>query len=234
MIKLVKYFLIPLLLIVTAENSIGQSKQYWSTLEYKLLQSQQMNYGFDGGIRLAWAPEFWEQDYIRFTSRYFLNYDNSLVGGISYYRVQEYDYPNIHEIRPFQGYKLRFLKIFPYLLNHYFRIEERIKFGNFPATIDFRFRYQLKTTIPIAELKKSGNLLSFTPAVELFFDIDKAKHETLADRYRITLGLEYDVFGRYKIDLAYLCINNMDVIIDNAVFDTHIIRLRFTIFQKNQ
>ncbi|MEN8251648.1 MAG: DUF2490 domain-containing protein [Bacteroidota bacterium] len=228
------YRKIPALILFLAmlPPAAAQSQQQWFTFNYRILANDTINYDIDVGSRHLWQQDYWHQDYIRASARYFINQNNSVLAGLAYFRVSEYDQPNVHEIRPFQAYKMRGFKMFSNTFNHYLRLEERLKFGDFPLKLNFRFRYRIQTAIPLFELWRSRDLVSFQPSVESFFDIGKSYRESFVDRYRVGFGIIYDISERFRLDFTYIYMNNMDTYMDGVTFDTHIARLRLTINDK--
>lgn len=226
------HILLLLLLTVITLNSIGQEKQYWFTFETRIFLSQNFSFEGDMGTRHVWGEEYWHQNYIRPGVRYILNQNNSFTGGIAYFHTSESDQPVLHLIRPFQGYMLKFIRIFSIQLNHYFRIEEIFKFNDQDFTLDFRARYQLSTTIPIVDFRESKDLLSLSPGGELFSNLSKDHRDSFSDRYWFFLVLSYDISWKYSLDLTYFYSNTKDTYVEDFIFDTYILRVRFTLIFK--
>ena len=233
------------LLIFSAHLLIAQdfedksiTEQIW--LDYNPEYSLSERVDLYGGLGARTVfPNEWYRFFIEPTVRYKrpkfilkdLYYKEELHFGIRFFFTTNKSFSNRLEIRPFQGYKLKWPNRPRVVIQHYVRLEERfdLETANWVNTFGLRLRYQAKMT-----LKLKGDLISFNDGLylpirmEFFWNMKRVQQ--FNDVVRITpgIGYEFSEFWRAEFDMSYQYTRN--TVEDN--FATNDIVFRFRVFHK--
>jgi hypothetical protein len=185
----------------TQDNSIEFENWFDFNGSYTMTQNWKV-YG-DAGYRIAFISEKFHRFYLRPAARFQIDNLFLFHGGMGVFSGI-INKSALWELRPFQGFEIRWPVIFSVPLNHYLRFEERFFSGNLLNTFIFRSRYRLSTTI----------------------DFNKMNH---VQYYYFPIQFEW--FVSYGKDIDFKLNEFRGVIGLGHVFDKHF-RLEFnTVFQ---
>ena len=237
MIRYVLIVCVVLSNIVFAQSSSNElTNQFW--LDYNPQRDLSENYTFYGslGIRTI-VPHEWNKFYLTTAIRFapdplfsILNKSQQeLHGGLSFFYTYNEDKDNQIELRPFQGYKIRWPHWQFVKFTHFLRLEERFIF----TTGENDFEFELRTRYKIeAIFHRSRHLVDFAEGlyfpISVEFLINLYSTQQFNDGIRITPGLGYSSESKqWKIqfDLTYQYADKAEA--GSFTKSTIIYRLRF-------
>jgi hypothetical protein len=147
-----------------------------------------------------------------------------LGSGIFY--TNNIDYPDLTELRLFQGVNVQWPTFRKLRLRHYVWLEERFQFIDNISSCNIRARYMIGGTLRWP--RKSANLLSnlyFPFNTEFFWDLNQAS--LFSDLIRITPGLGYDINADFRIEFSVSYHRNRITYEDSFETNDVVFRLRF-------
>lgn len=230
--RLVFAFIV-LINFVYAQNT---SQQIW--LDYNPQWDLSPSYTLYGssGFRTI-IPHSWDKLFFTAAVRYapdplfnILNKSQQeLHGGISFYYTINEDANNQIELRPFQGYKIRWPQLTRVKFTHFLKLEERFIFiaGESDFEFELRARYKIE-----AIFHKTKHLVDFANGfyfpISAEFLINLYSTQQFNDGIRVTPGLGYSSeskFWKIQFDLTYQYADKAEP--GNFTKSTIIYRLRF-------
>lgn len=152
-------------------------------------------------------------------------------GGIGFFYTINIDAPNRFEIRPYQGYRLRWPNFTRFTLQNYVRLEERFEFTGDGDDEDFglRLRYQVEG---IFRCKNCDNSflkpLYLLISDEFFFNLNGTKQ--FNDLIRIGPGLGYGFPSGWRPEFDFIFNRSRQTVEEE--FTTSNVIFRFRIFYK--
>jgi len=204
-----------LLNFVYAQSSSDDvTNQIW--LDYNPQRDISENYTLYGsvGIRTI-VPHEWNKFYLTIAVRFapdplfsILNKSQQeLHGGISVFYTYNETKQNQIELRPFQGYKIRWPHFEQIKFTHFIRLEERFIFTLSENNFDFELRARYKVE---AIFHRSRHLVDFANGfyfpISIEFLINLYSTDQFNDGIRLTPGLGYSSESKswkVQFDLSY-------------------------------
>ena len=224
--------------IVYAQNSsnnVGQ--QIW--LDFNPQRELDKNYTLYCEIRLrTTAPHSWTSLGLTAAVRYapdplfyFLNRSQQEIhGGITFLNTFNENAENQIELRPFQGYKIRWPHFQFVKFTHFLRLEERFLFSSGESNFELRGRYKIEAIVHNTKhLVDFADGLYFPISVEFLINL----YSTIQfnDGLRVTPGLGYSSeseLWKAEFNFSYQYTHKADEIdIGAYTKNTIIYRLRF-------
>ena len=125
--------------------------------------------------------------------------------GLGLFYTENTSFFDVLEVRPWQGFWVKWPQLGKIAFSHYFRFEQRLLFDTDTWTLDseLRLRYKLGTKIPVTPLTTDGRL--FLPLSIELFSQPEVVIEQVSNRLRIDAGLGY-VFGELWVGEFHLII----------------------------
>jgi len=234
--KLVFVFFVLLNFVYAQSSSDNASQQIW--LDYNPqwdLNESYTLYGSIGGRTII--PYSWMKVDFTAAVRYapdplfniFNKSQQELHGGFSLYYTFNENSDNQIELRPFQGYKIRWPDFKRVKFTHLLKLEERFIFTTCESDFDFelRARYKIEAIFhKTKHLVDFANGLYFPISVE--FLINLYSTQQFNDGIRITPGLGYSSeseLWKIQFDLSYQYADKAEI--GSFTKNTIIYRLRF-------
>ncbi|WP_417444019.1 DUF2490 domain-containing protein [Joostella sp.] len=134
------------------------------------------------------------------------NFSHSLIQGVGYFYIHNYDIDDVFEYRIYQGYKIGFNVTNRVNIQQYLRLEERFTnlFRKDTRSFGLRFRYKISAVLDLQSLFTSKHRGFYVPAdIEFFLNIKSSKQ--INDIIRVSPGLGYVIDPSFKVqfNLSY-------------------------------
>ncbi len=146
----------------------------------------------DGNYRTSITGDKFRRFVLRPSVRYQWTHKLDLLGGLGgFLTFEENDYNTI-ELRPYQGVRLNWPKVWRMNFKHRGIVEERLIWnnqGDFDPSL--RFRYRIKTKFPLNKPSVDYKTLYIPISYELFGNVGHGEVETFSNLARAILGLGY-------------------------------------------
>lgn len=159
--------------------------------------------------------------------RYSLFNGFDLMGGIGLFVTwDEVDY-NTVELRPFQGVRFSWPKIWRMNFDHRFWVEERFIWndeGGFDANL--RFRYRLKSKLPINKSILVKNTIYIPFSYEVFANVGPQEVEKFRNSGRAMFGLGYLGDDKWAWELEVIFQRSKSTAVDNLELSDRIFRFK--------
>jgi hypothetical protein len=185
-------------------------------------------YNGDYGIRGLVSDVNWTQAYIHPAVIYRVRAKLRFRGGVRFIFSEEADQSNTFEIRPWQGIRILWPDFDFMIIDHYFRIEERLTWetqsGGFDGNI--RLRYRLEGRTANYTFRKINQTFYFLASFEIFANAGKAIEETFVNRNRLVLGIGYLISKKFFTELHYIRQGSRAGSEDGFRTAEHILRIR--------
>jgi len=190
---------------LSAQDSTEVDFQTWMDFRTFYNKTEKLVYDGEFGLRGIISGEAWQRIYIHPAIQYALNLDFNLRGGIRFIFTQEADQSNTFEIRPWQGVRILWPRPGFMVINHYFRLEERLTLYTQSDETDFvfRLRYRIMTKTPNLTLKAIKQVFYLYASFEIFANAGAAIKETYVDRNRLTFGWGWLISPSWRSELVY-------------------------------
>ena len=234
--KILIVFIVLLNFVRAQSSSDNTSQQIWLDYnpQWDLSESYTL-YGSVGGRTII--PHSWTKVYFTAAMRYapdplfnILNKSQQEIhGGLSFFYTDYENSENEIELRPFQGYKIRW-PVWQFVkFTHFLRLEERFIFTSGESDFEFELRTRYKIE---AIFHRTHHLVDFANGfyfpVSVEFLINLYSTVQFNDGIRITPGLGYSSeakFWKVQFDLTYQYADKAEV--GSFTKSTIIYRLRF-------
>ncbi|MBP1838212.1 DUF2490 domain-containing protein [Formosa algae] len=190
------------------------TSQLWFDLNpsWDVGSGQKINGEF--GYRTIW-PKSWQRFIVRGSFQSVLEnpllfkntkHTETVVFGTGLFLLTSKTSHNSFEVRPFQGYKFAFNISPRFVLQQYFRAEQRFVFSGAEDNqiVGLRMRYQVKGIINLEGVFFEDDMGFYLPvSIEGFFNLIQASQ--FNDVIRVTPGLGYQFNSDFKLEgsLAY-------------------------------
>lgn len=180
--------------------------QFWIDYDPHWYIKPNWEFYADAGLRFLDTGD-WKQIYARPSMRYYSPGKWEGHFGIGGFFTYEDNFENLFELRPWQGFKIRWPRFERFSISHYFRAEERFLFetDNWTSEATLRLRYQIGTRVPLN--RKSGKEDWFIPLSVEFFANAENLNERFANRMRLGMGLGH-IFGREWVGEMHLIVQS--------------------------
>ena len=146
----------------------------------------------DGSYRTSTTGDKFRRFVLRPSIRYHWTYELDLLAGLGGFLTwEEKDYNTI-ELRPYQGVRLNWPKIWRMNFKHRGIVEERLLWnnqGDFDPNL--RFRYRIKTKLPLNKQSMQYNTLYIPMSYEIFANVGPEEVERFHNKARANVGLGY-------------------------------------------
>jgi len=204
-----KFFLV--LICITSLHAFSQDEdstvitnQVW--LDYHTYYYFKPKWEFFGDVGYRFIPEDfrWQMFVIRPSLRYVHSSLWEALGGVGFFQTLYKDTINTFEIRPWEGFRLKWPTFDVVDFTHYFRLEERIVLPQgSPVEFNFRLRYRLGMKIYAWRIKNSGRF--FIPAyAEIFGNFGPEIQEAFSNRARLMAGVGYRTISGWTIEFNFV------------------------------
>jgi hypothetical protein len=158
----------------------------------------------DGSFRTSTSGSKFNRLMLRPSVRYHWTYELDLIGGLGFTLTWEQDDYNTFELRPYQGIRLNWPKI--WRMNFKFRglVEERLIWNNNEQfDPNLRLRLRVKTNFPINKPSMGYKVVYIPMSYEVFGNVGPEVVERFRNQSRAEIGLGY-VFsekwnGEFKV-----------------------------------
>lgn len=146
----------------------------------------------DGSYRTSTTGDKFRRFVLRPSIRYHWTYELDFLGGLGgFLTLEEVDYNTI-ELRPYQGVRLNWPNIWRMNFKHRGIVEERFIWNN-QGEFDpnLRFRYRIKTKLPLNKPSMSYKTLYIPMSYEIFANVGPKEVERFHNRARAIVGMGY-------------------------------------------
>lgn len=129
---------------------------------------------------------------LRPSLRYHWTYELDILVGLGLYGTWDTDNYNTFELRPYQGLRVNWPKIWRMNFKHRGIVEERFIWNNggeFDPNL--RFRYRLKTKVPLNKPSISYKTVYVPLSYEVFGNVGPKEVERFQNRSRAMIGIGY-------------------------------------------
>jgi len=180
------------------------TNQLW--LDYHMYFKFKARWEYFGDIGYRTIPEnwAWHTILVRPSVRYIAPKLWEASGGVGFFQTFIKDEQNSFELRPWQGFKIKWPSFKPIYFLHYFRLEERVFFpeGD-PMEFNFRARYQLGLKAIIYRFENEDHI--FIPAyIEFFWNFGPKITEVFSNRNRISAGIGYRTHKGWTFEFRFV------------------------------
>ena len=212
-------------------SSYGQDKMVDNQVWVDFIPHFEINdrwefYG-DGSYRTSTSGDKFNRFVLRPSVRFNWTYELDLIGGLGLFLTGEEEDYNTVELRPFQGIRLNWPKI--WRMNFKFRglIEERLIWNNnneFDPNL--RLRLRVKTKFPINKPTMAYKVVYIPLSYEVFGNVGPAVVERYRNQSRAKIGLGY-VFGEKWIgEFEYAIQRSRSTADDDSILYDRIFRFK--------
>ncbi len=163
-----------------------------------------IEYYGDAGYRSSIQGAKWSRLHLRPSLRYKPNPLYQFHGGLGLFFIFSENSNERFEFRPWQGFRLNWPSGVKYYFTHRLRFEERISSFNpdkqDQRSFELRMRYKLSFNYDLHYINETNKLYSLA-YMELFYPLIDEVDEFFRNRTRTGLGVGYEMFEKYKIEL---------------------------------
>jgi len=158
----------------------------------------------DVGYRMIPKDWNWHTFLIRPSVRYIAPKLWEASGGIGFFQTFIEGGQNSFELRPWQGFKIKWPTITVVNFSHFFRLEERMFFPQGDSMeFNFRARYQLGARFTAYSFGNEDYV--FIPAyVEFFWNFGPKITEVFSNRTRISVGMGYRMLKGWTFEFRFV------------------------------
>ena len=192
----IRYPLIIVLSLIGALSSRAQEEiidhQLWFDVMPHFEINNRLEFYGDGSYRTSTTGDKFRRFVLRPSIRYHWTYELDLIGGLGFFLTFEEEDYNTIELRPYQGVRLNWPKIWRLNFKHRGIVEERLLWnnqGDFDPNL--RFRYRIKTKLPLNKQSMQYNTLYIPISYEIFANVGPDEVERFHNRARANIGLGY-------------------------------------------
>lgn len=154
-------------------------------------------------------------------------YELDLVGGVGLFFTWEDDDYRTFELRPYQGVVLNWPSVWRLNFKHRGLVEERLLWNNFDDfEPNFRFRYRLKTKVPINKQSITYKTLYVPLSYEVFGNTGKEEIELFSNQARAMIGLGYVFNDKWISEFEFTFQRSRSSIDDSYKLSDRIFRLK--------
>ena len=203
-----KFWIILSILAITPQISAQEETDFQTWTDFTTFYhfNEKWVYNGDYGIRGLLSEQNWNQVYIHPAVIYHRRAKLRFRGGIRFIFTQESDESNTFEIRPWQGIRILWPDLNFMIIDHYFRIEERLTWQTQTRGFDgnIRLRYRLEGKTANYTLRKINQTFYFLGSLEIFANVGEAVNETFVNRNRFVFGVGYLISKKFFAELHYI------------------------------
>lgn len=181
-------------------SSYGQDKvvdnQIWVDFIPHFEINNRLQFYGDGSYRTSTSGDKFRKLVLRPSVLFHWTYELDLIGGLGFFLTREKEDYNTLELRPYQGIRLNWPKI--WRMNFKFRglIEERLIWNsNQEFDPALRLRIRAKTKIPINKPSMAYKVVYIPMSYEVFANVGPAVVEPFQNKTTAKIGLGY-VFSK--------------------------------------
>ena len=181
---------------LTVEKTLAQTEfidnQIWIDVIPHFEINNRLEYFGDLSYRTTTSESKFRRLMARPSIRYHWTYEIDLIAGIGLFGTWEPEYYNTFELRPYQGVRLNWPRIWHMNFKHRALVEERMHWnnqGDFDPSV--RFRYRIKTKLPINKPNIGYKTIYLPISFEIFGNAGKDEIELFQNRNRAMIGAGY-------------------------------------------
>lgn len=211
--------------------SYGQEEiidhQLWFDVIPHFEINNRMEYYGDLSYRTSINGEEFKKIVLRPSIRYHWTYELDLIGGVGLNYTAEPANYKIFELRPYQGIRLNWPRIWRMNFKHRGLVEERFIWNN-QGEFDpnLRVRYRLKTKLPINKANIGYQTLYIPMSVEIFGNVGPKEVERFQSRNRLMLGLGYVFSDKWIGEFEAILQASSSSATDNLTLSDRIFRFK--------
>ncbi len=154
--------------------------------------NNRLEYYGDISYRTSVSGQDFRKIVLRPSIRYHWTYELDLIGGIGLFGTWEPENYNTLEVRPYQGLRLNWPRIWRLNFKHRGIVEERFLWNNIGEfDPNLRVRYRIKTKLPINNPNIDYKTLYISTSFEVFGNVGPKEVERFQSRTRFMAGLGY-------------------------------------------
>ena len=232
--KIIKKYIIFLLLItvfcpVAHSQDDMFSNQIWlDFIPHKKLNNKLEYYG-DMSFRTLTNNNDFSRFGLKPTLRYYLNYKFDLIGGLGFSLTKEAGNYNTLELRPYQGVRVSWPNVWRLNIKHRGLIEERFLWNNEDEyNLALRFRYRIKTKIPLNNPSIQYKTIFIPVSYEMFLNNGGDEVDKLQNRARLMTGLGYVINNKWVAEIEAIFQKSRSTETDKLTLSDRIFRFKLT------
>ena len=166
---------------------------------------------------------------LRPTIRYHWTYELDVIAGIGLFGTWETNNYNTFELRPYQGLRLNWPKIWHMNFKHRGLIEERLLWNN-EGSFDpnLRLRYRLKTKLPLNKPSIHYKTIYIPISYEIFINAGSKVVEKFRNQARAMAGLGYVFSDKWIGEFEVTFQRSKSVETDDLSLSDRIFRFKLT------
>lgn len=191
--------------------------------------SERLEYFGGVSYRTTVNDEDFRRLMVRPSIRYSWTYELDLIAGVGLFGTWEIGDYKTFELRPYQGIRLNWPKIWRMNLKQRGLIEERLQWNNldeFSPTV--RFRYRIKTKFPINKPNVDYKTAYLPLSYELFANGGRNEVELFQNRSRIMTGIGYVFNEKWIAELEVTFQRSRSNSADQLTLSDRIFRFKLT------
>ncbi len=214
-------------------HSFGQEEiidhQLWFDVVPHFEINDRMEFYGDGSYRTSTSGDKFNRLMVRPSVRYHWTYELDLIGGLGLTLTWEEEDYNTVELRPYQGIRLNWPKI--WRMNFKFRglIEERLIWNNnneFDPNL--RLRLRVKTNFPINKPSMDYKTVYIPLSYEVFGNVGPAVVERFRNQSRAKIGLGYVFSEKWMGEFEFAIQRSRSTFDDDLILYDRIFRFKLT------
>ena len=214
-------------------SSYGQEEivdnQLWFDVVPHFEINDRMDFYGDGSYRTSTSGDKFNRLMVRPSVRFHWTYELDLIGGLGLtFTWEEEDY-NTVELRPYQGIRLSWPKI--WRMNFKFRalIEERLIWNNNKEfDPNLRLRLRVKTNFPINKPSMDYKTVYIPMSYEVFGNVGPAVVERFRNQSRAKIGLGYVFSEKWMGEFEFAFQRSRSTSGDESILYDRIFRFKLT------
>lgn len=219
--------------MIYCSDSYGQDDiidhQLWFDVIPHFEINNRMEYYGDMSYRTSTSGDKFRRFVLKPTIRYHWTYELDLIGGLGLFLTSEKEDYNTVELRPYQGLRLNWPKIWRMNFKHRGIIEERLLWsneGDFDPAL--RFRYRIKTKFPINKPNIQYKTVYIPLSYEAFGNGGGEEVENFQNRTRAMVGLGYVFSDKWIAEFEVTFQRSRSTETDDLTLSDRIFRFKLT------
>jgi len=228
----IRHLLIIALLLIGPLSSRGQNEivdhQLWFDVIPHFEINNRLEYYGDMSYRTSTTGDKFRRFVLRPSLRYHWTYELDLIGGLGLFLTWDQNDYNTAELRPYQGVRLNWPKIWRLNFKHRGLIEERLIWNTSNGDFDpnLRWRYRLKTKLPLNKPSIHYKTVYIPISYELFANTGPNVVEQFQNQSRAMVGLGYVFSDKWIGELEVTFQRSRSTKSDELVLSDRIFRFK--------
>lgn len=217
----------PVHIAISQEDIIDH--QLWFDVIPHFEINKRLEYFGDISYRTSVSGSKFKKLVLKPSIRYNWTYELDVIGGVGFFLTSEEDNYNTFELRPYQGLRLNWPQIWHMNFKHRALIEERMLWNNEEEfDPNLRFRYRLKTKVPLNKPSITYKTIYLPLSYEVFINGGKEEVEKFQNRNRAMLGLGYVFSEKWIFEFEVTMQSSRSTETDDLSLSDRIFRFKLT------